>query len=141
MRRSGLSCGKKREKILNTMLSCQVITFINAPSIRILFVLCQYEHYDYVLSSKSSLFVLKDFLLFFIRIELRDDWRLENREAFANIWSDMVYGIVLFLLMCFNQSKVSISQNTVSFSFSIAYHNLCSTLAMHVDTWFSPYSK
>ena len=136
-----MSCGKKREKILNTMLSCQVITFINAPSIRILFVLCQYEHYDYVLSSKSSLFVLKDFLLFFIRIELRDDWRLENREAFANIWSDMVYGIVLFLLMCFNQSKVSIYQNTVSFSFSIAYHNLCSTLAMHVDTWFSPYSK
>ena len=136
-----MSCGKKREKMLNTMLSCQVITFINAPSIRILFVLCQYEHYDYVLSSKSSLFVLKDFLLFFIRIELRDDWRLENRAALANIWSDMVYGIVLFLLMCFNQSKVSIYQNTVSFSFSIAYHNLCSTLAMHVDTWFSPYSK
>ena len=136
-----MSCGEKREKMLNTMLSCQVITFINAPSIRILFVLCQYEHYDYVLSSKYSLFVLKDFLLFFIRIELRDDWRLENREAFANIWSDMVYGIVLFLLLCFNQSKVSIYQKTVAFSFSIAYHNLCSTLAMHVDTWFSPYSK
>jgi len=114
-----LSCGKKREKILNTMLSCQVITFINAPSIRILFVLCQYEHYDYVLSSKSSLFVLKDFLLFFIRIELRDDWRLENRAALANIWSDMVYGIVLFLLMCFNQSKVSIYQKTVSFHFQL----------------------
>jgi hypothetical protein len=72
------------------------------------------------LSSKYSLFVLKDFLLFKIRIELRDDWRLENRAAFANIWSDMVYGIVLFLLMCFNQSKVSIYQKTVSFSFSIA---------------------
>jgi hypothetical protein len=66
------------------------------------------------------MFVLKDFLLFKIRIELRDDWRLENRAAFANIWSDMVYGIVLFLLMCFNQSKVSIYQKTVSFSFSIA---------------------
>ena len=129
-----MSCGKKREKMLNTMLSCLVITFINAPSIRILFVLCQYEHYDYVLSSKSSLFVLKDFLLFFIRIELRDDWRLENRAALANIWSDMVYGIVLFLLMCFNQSKVSIYQKTVAFSFSIAYHDLCSTVAMHVDT-------
>jgi len=114
-----LSCGKKREKILNTMLSCQVITFINAPSIRILFVLCQYEHYDYVLSSKSSLFVLKDFLLFFIRIELRDDWRLENRAALANIWSDMVYGIVLFLLLCFNQSKVSIYLKTVSFHFQL----------------------
>jgi hypothetical protein len=75
-----------------------------------------------------------NFLLFFIRIELRDDWRLENREAFANIWSDMVYGIVLFLLLCFNQSKVSIYQEMVSFSFSIAYHNLCSTLAMHVGT-------
>ena len=114
-----MSCGKKREKMLNTMLSCQVITFINAPSIRILFVLCQYEHYDYVLSSKSSLFVLKDFLLFFIRIELRDDWRLENRAALANIWSDMVYGIVLFLLMCFNQSKVSIYLKTVSFHFQL----------------------
>ncbi|KAF0929649.1 hypothetical protein E2562_023004 [Oryza meyeriana var. granulata] len=39
-------------------------------------------------------------------IELRDEWRLENRKAFANIWSDMVYGISLFLLMYFNQSKV-----------------------------------
>jgi hypothetical protein len=46
---------------------------------------------------------------------LRDDWRLENRNAFANIWSDTVYGIVLFLLMCFNQSKVSIYQKMVSF--------------------------
>ena len=116
-----MSCGKKREKMLNTMLSCQVITFINAPSIRILVVLCQYEHY--VLSRKCSLFVLEDFLLFFIRIELRDDWRLENRAAFANIWSDMVSGMVLFLLMCFNQSKVSIYQKMVSFSFpfSVAY--------------------
>jgi len=77
---------------------------------------------------------MNNFLLFFIRIELRDDWRLENREAFANIWSDMVYGIVLFLLLCFNQSKVSIYQKTVAFSFSIAYHDLCSTVAMHVDT-------
>nr|AGT17438.1 hypothetical protein SHCRBa_062_F01_R_230 [Saccharum hybrid cultivar R570] len=45
-------------------------------------------------------------------IELRDDWRLENRAAFANIWSDMVYGIVLFLLMCFNQSKVAMLKFT-----------------------------
>ncbi|XP_066307402.1 protein DAY-LENGTH-DEPENDENT DELAYED-GREENING 1, chloroplastic-like [Miscanthus floridulus] len=45
-------------------------------------------------------------------IELRDDWRLENRAALANIWSDMVYGIVLFLLMCFNQSKVAMLKFT-----------------------------
>ncbi|XP_062191924.1 uncharacterized protein LOC133895537 isoform X2 [Phragmites australis] len=45
-------------------------------------------------------------------IELRDDWRLENRKAFANIWSDMVYGIVLFLLICFNQSKVAMLKFT-----------------------------
>lgn len=40
-------------------------------------------------------------------IELRDDWRLENRKAFANIWSDIAYGTALFLLICFNQSKVT----------------------------------
>ncbi|OEL24396.1 Chloroplast envelope membrane protein [Dichanthelium oligosanthes] len=45
-------------------------------------------------------------------LELRDDWRLENRKAFANIWSDMVYGIVLFLLICFNQSKVAMLKFT-----------------------------
>lgn len=74
----------------------------------------------------------------FIRLELRDDWRLENRQAFANVWSDMVYGVVLFLLLCFNQSKVSDDQKTVSFSFPDAYQKLCSssTLPMHVvDTY------
>ncbi|KAF8692017.1 hypothetical protein HU200_039964 [Digitaria exilis] len=45
-------------------------------------------------------------------LELRDDWRLDNRKAFANIWSDMVYGIVLFLLICFNQSKVAVLKFT-----------------------------
>ncbi|TVU43314.1 hypothetical protein EJB05_09773 [Eragrostis curvula] len=45
-------------------------------------------------------------------IELRDEWRLENRKAFANIWSDMVYGIVLFLLICFNPSKVAVLKFT-----------------------------
>ncbi|CAN6306826.1 unnamed protein product [Urochloa humidicola] len=45
-------------------------------------------------------------------LELRDDWRLENRKAFANIWSDMVYGIVLFLLICFNPSKVAMLKFT-----------------------------
>ncbi|KAJ0089931.1 hypothetical protein Patl1_13980 [Pistacia atlantica] len=42
-------------------------------------------------------------------LELRDEWRLENRRAFANIWSDMVFGVSLFILLCFNQSKVIIS--------------------------------
>ncbi|THG15603.1 hypothetical protein TEA_009151 [Camellia sinensis var. sinensis] len=28
-------------------------------------------------------------------LELQDEWRLENRKAFANIWSDMVFGISL----------------------------------------------
>jgi hypothetical protein len=68
----------------------------------------------------------------FIRLELRDDWRLENRQAFANVWSDMVYGVVLFLLICFNQSKVSIDQKTVSFSFPAAYQNLCSSSTLHM---------
>lgn len=43
----------------------------------------------------------------FNRLTLRDEWRLENRKAFANIWSDMVFGISLFILLYFNQSKVS----------------------------------
>ncbi|KAF8053425.1 hypothetical protein N665_1415s0003 [Sinapis alba] len=34
-------------------------------------------------------------------LELRE-WRLENRKAFANIWSDMVSGISLFLLLYAN---------------------------------------
>ncbi|KAL2920445.1 Proton extrusion protein PcxA [Bienertia sinuspersici] len=39
-------------------------------------------------------------------LEMRDEWRLNNRSAFANIWSDMVFGISVFLLLYFNQSKV-----------------------------------
>lgn len=45
-------------------------------------------------------------------VELRDEWRLENRQAFANIWSDMVYGVTLFLIMYFNQSKVAMLKFT-----------------------------
>ncbi|XP_022754366.1 chloroplast envelope membrane protein isoform X2 [Durio zibethinus] len=41
-------------------------------------------------------------------LELRDECRLGNRKAFANIWSDMVFGISLFLLLHFNQSKVAL---------------------------------
>ncbi|OVA19326.1 Chloroplast envelope membrane protein [Macleaya cordata] len=45
-------------------------------------------------------------------LELRDEWRLENRKAFANIWSDMVFGIALFILLYFNQSKVALLKFT-----------------------------
>ncbi|XP_058068622.1 chloroplast envelope membrane protein-like isoform X2 [Magnolia sinica] len=45
-------------------------------------------------------------------IELRDEWRLENRKTFANIWSDMVFGIALFILIYFNQSKVALLKFT-----------------------------
>ncbi|KAF2554393.1 hypothetical protein F2Q68_00037669 [Brassica cretica] len=36
-------------------------------------------------------------------LELREEWRLENRKAFANIWSGMVFGISLFALLYANQ--------------------------------------
>lgn len=45
-------------------------------------------------------------------LELRDEWRLENRKAFANIWSDMVFGFSLFILLYFNQSKVALLKFT-----------------------------
>lgn len=45
-------------------------------------------------------------------LTLRDEWRLENRKAFANIWSDMVFGISLFILLYFNQSKVALLKFT-----------------------------
>ncbi|CAI9098996.1 OLC1v1035740C1 [Oldenlandia corymbosa var. corymbosa] len=41
-------------------------------------------------------------------VELRDERRLENRRAFANIWSDIVFGTSLFILLYFNQSKVAL---------------------------------
>lgn len=45
-------------------------------------------------------------------LELQDEWRLENRKAFANIWSDMVFGISLFILLYFNQNKVALLKFT-----------------------------
>ncbi|KAI3496302.1 hypothetical protein L1887_38659 [Cichorium endivia] len=45
-------------------------------------------------------------------LELRDEWRLINRSAFANIWSDMVFGISLFLLLYFNQNQVALLKFT-----------------------------
>ncbi|KAI7730117.1 hypothetical protein M8C21_029374 [Ambrosia artemisiifolia] len=45
-------------------------------------------------------------------LELRDEWRLINRSAFANIWSDMVFGISLFALLYFNQNQVALLKFT-----------------------------
>ncbi|KAF5725974.1 chloroplast envelope membrane protein [Tripterygium wilfordii] len=45
-------------------------------------------------------------------LELREEWRLENRRAFANIWSDMVFGISLFILLYFNQNQVALLKFT-----------------------------
>ncbi|KHN24979.1 chloroplast envelope membrane protein-like [Glycine soja] len=45
-------------------------------------------------------------------LDLREEWRLENRRAFANIWSDTVYGISLFILLYFNKSKVALLKFT-----------------------------
>ncbi|KAL8136411.1 hypothetical protein V2J09_002412 [Rumex salicifolius] len=45
-------------------------------------------------------------------LELRDERRLDNRSAFANIWSDMVFGISLFILLYFNQTKVALLKFT-----------------------------
>nr|GLL47878.1 chloroplast envelope membrane protein [Ipomoea trifida] len=45
-------------------------------------------------------------------LEMRDERRLENRRAFANIWSDAVFGISLFILLYFNQNKVSLLKFT-----------------------------
>ncbi|KAL5563744.1 hypothetical protein UlMin_033491 [Ulmus minor] len=45
-------------------------------------------------------------------LELRDEWRLENRRAFANIWSDMIFGISLFILLYSNQNKVALLKFT-----------------------------
>ncbi|KAK8936689.1 Chloroplast envelope membrane protein [Platanthera zijinensis] len=45
-------------------------------------------------------------------IELRDEFRLKNRRAFANIWSDVVYGVTLFILIYANKSKVALLKFT-----------------------------
>ncbi|XP_040374846.1 chloroplast envelope membrane protein isoform X2 [Rosa chinensis] len=59
-------------------------------------------------------FVVHDYVLmpFLDRLELRDEWRFENRRAFANIWSDMSFGISLFILLYCNQSKVALLKFT-----------------------------
>ncbi|KAL3830093.1 hypothetical protein ACJIZ3_018895 [Penstemon smallii] len=45
-------------------------------------------------------------------LELRDEWRLENRKAFANIWSDTVFGVSLFILLYSFQSQVALLKFT-----------------------------
>ncbi|XP_010527110.1 PREDICTED: chloroplast envelope membrane protein-like [Tarenaya hassleriana] len=45
-------------------------------------------------------------------LELRDEWRVENRKAFANIWSDTVFELSLFVLLYANQGKVALLKFT-----------------------------
>ncbi|GAB2276238.1 hypothetical protein Dimus_010971 [Dionaea muscipula] len=45
-------------------------------------------------------------------IELRDGKRLENRRAFAYIWSDLLFGISLFILLYLNQSEIALLKFT-----------------------------
>lgn len=45
-------------------------------------------------------------------LQLQDEWRLNNRRSFANILSDLVFGISLFLLLYFNQAKVALLKFT-----------------------------
>ncbi|KAF3787896.1 Chloroplast envelope membrane protein [Nymphaea thermarum] len=45
-------------------------------------------------------------------LELRDEYRIENRKACANIWSDMVFGLGVFFILYFNQSKVTLMKFT-----------------------------
>uniref|UniRef100_A0A7N0RI62 Chloroplast envelope membrane protein n=1 Tax=Kalanchoe fedtschenkoi TaxID=63787 RepID=A0A7N0RI62_KALFE len=45
-------------------------------------------------------------------LELQEDWRLENRKAFANILSDMAFGITLFVLLILNESRVALLKFT-----------------------------
>ncbi|XP_073308390.1 protein DAY-LENGTH-DEPENDENT DELAYED-GREENING 1, chloroplastic-like [Primulina huaijiensis] len=45
-------------------------------------------------------------------ISLRDERRLENRRAFANIWSDFVFGVSLFALLYFFQNQVALLKFT-----------------------------
>ncbi|URD81427.1 CemA family [Musa troglodytarum] len=65
------------------------------------------------LEMRHKAFPLAGKYFFYVdRIELRDERRLENRRAFANIWSDLVYGITLFVLIYFNKSKVALLKIT-----------------------------
>jgi hypothetical protein len=45
-------------------------------------------------------------------MELREEFRLENREAFANIWSDFAAGLTLLILLVVNPEQVAIMKLT-----------------------------
>eukprot|EP00250_Pteridium_aquilinum_P003343 c13659_g1_i2 orf=436-2202(-) len=45
-------------------------------------------------------------------LELRDELRLENRKSFGNIWSDILAGATILLLLVFNPDKVAIMRLT-----------------------------
>ncbi|KAJ7535015.1 hypothetical protein O6H91_12G014700 [Diphasiastrum complanatum] len=44
--------------------------------------------------------------------KLREEVRAENRNSFANIWSDLVAGVTLLLLLAFNPNQVAIMKLT-----------------------------
>lgn len=67
--------------------------------------------YALLFEISSPVVLSHNFITVFIvldRLELRDEYRLENRKAFANIWSDVVFGVSLFALIYFYQSQVSV---------------------------------
>ncbi|CAN6462273.1 unnamed protein product [Victoria cruziana] len=45
-------------------------------------------------------------------LELREEYRLENRKACANICSDMAFGLGVFFILYFNQNKVTLMKFT-----------------------------
>ncbi|KAG0579558.1 hypothetical protein KC19_4G106600 [Ceratodon purpureus] len=45
-------------------------------------------------------------------LELREEYKLENRQAFASLWSDFVAGLAILLLLVFNPQKVAIMRLT-----------------------------
>ena len=51
-----------------------------------------------------SLFIIDGVVL--CSLELREELRLENRKAFGNIWSDILAGLTLFLLLVYNPERV-----------------------------------
>lgn len=40
------------------------------------------------------------------RLELREEFRLENRQAFASIWSDFAAGLTILALLILNPKQV-----------------------------------
>ncbi|KAL2630207.1 hypothetical protein R1flu_014893 [Riccia fluitans] len=47
-----------------------------------------------------------------VALELREEVREENRQAFGNLWSDAVAGFTVFLLLVLNPAQVSIMRMT-----------------------------